>query len=196
MVVLEVNMKKLNYPFSSEAVRELKVGDMVLITGKLFTGRDAVHKRLHDGVKPPVDLKNQIIYHCGPVVLQDAATGKYTVTAAGPTTSIREEPYQAEVMKDYGIVGVIGKGGMGPKTLAGCLEFGCVYFHAIGGAAQVLAEKIDSVDNVHWLDLGSPEAIWELSVTEFPVVVTMDAHGNSLHAKVEQDSANALKSVL
>ncbi len=196
MVVLEVNMKKLNYPFSKEAVRELKVGDMVLITGKLFTGRDAVHKRLHDGVKPPVDLKNQIIYHCGPVVLQDATTGKYTVTAAGPTTSIREEPYQAEVMKDYGIVGVIGKGGMGPKTLAGCQEFGCVYFHAIGGAAQVLAEKIDSVDNVHWMDLGSPEAIWELSVTEFPVVVTMDAHGNSLHAKVELDSANALKSVL
>jgi fumarate hydratase class I len=196
MALLEVYMKKLTYPFSHEAVRELKVGDMVLITGKLFTGRDAVHKRLHDGVKPPVDLSNQIIYHCGPVILQDKDSGKYTVTAAGPTTSIREEPYQADVMKDYGIVGVIGKGGMGPKTLAGCLEYGCVYFHAIGGAAQVLAEKIDSVDNVHWLDLGSPEAIWELSVTEFPVVVTMDAHGNSLHAKVEEASALALKSVL
>ena len=99
-------------------------------------------------------------------------------------------------MKDYGIVGVIGKGGMGPKTLAGCKEYGCVYFHAIGGAAQVLAEKIDSVDAVHWLDLGSPEAIWELSVTDFPVVVTMDAHGNSLHAEVEKHSAEALKEVL
>jgi fumarate hydratase subunit beta len=189
-------MKKLNYPFTHEQVRELKVGDMVLITGKLFTGRDAVHKRLHDGVKPPVDLENQIIYHCGPVIMQDKASGKYTVTAAGPTTSIREEPYQADVMKDYGIVGVIGKGGMGAKTLAGCKEYGCVYFHAIGGAAQVLAEKIDSVDAVHWLDLGSPEAIWELSVTEFPVVVTMDAHGNSLHDKVQKSSEEELKKLL
>lgn len=189
-------MKKLNYPFTHEQVRELKVGDMVLITGKLYTGRDAVHKRLHDGVKPPVDLENQIIYHCGPVIMQDKSTGKYTVTAAGPTTSIREEPYQADVMKDYGIVGVIGKGGMGAKTLAGCKEYGCVYFHAIGGAAQVLAEKIDSVDAVHWLDLGSPEAIWELSVTEFPVVVTMDAHGNSLHDKVQKSSEEELKKLL
>jgi fumarate hydratase class I len=189
-------MKRLEYPFSHEAVRELKVGDMVLITGKLFTGRDAVHKRLHEGVKPPVDLNNQIIYHCGPVILEDKKAGTYKVTAAGPTTSIREEPYQAEVMKDYGIVGVIGKGGMGAKTLAGCKEYGCVYFHAVGGAAQVLAEKIDSVDNVYWKDLGSPEAIWELSVTDFPVVVTMDAHGNSLHAKVEAASAEELKKAL
>jgi len=178
-------MKKLNYPFTHEAVRNLKVGDMVLISGKLFTGRDAVHKRLHDGVKPPVDLCNQIIYHCGPVILQDKKSGKYQVTA-----------YQADVMKDYGIVGVIGKGGMGPKTLAGCKEYGCVYFHAIGGAAQVLAEKINSVDAVYWLDLGSPEAIWELSVTDFPVVVTMDAHGNSLHAKVESASNEKLQKAL
>jgi len=189
-------VKRLTYPFSHEAVRELSVGDMVLITGKLFTGRDAVHKRLHDGEKPPVDLSNQIIYHCGPVILQDKKTGKYQVMAAGPTTSIREEPYQADVMNDYGIVGVIGKGGMGPKTLAGCKEYGCVYFHAIGGAAQVLAEKIDSVDAVHWLDLGSPEAIWELSVTDFPVVVTMDTHGNSLHAEIEAKSSEALKKLL
>lgn len=189
-------MKKLTYPFTKEQVRELKVGDMVLISGKIFTGRDAVHKRLHDGVRPPVDLNNQIIYHCGPVVLQDAKTKKYEVKAAGPTTSIREEPYQWEVMRDYGIVGVIGKGGMGLKTLNGCKEYGCVYFHAIGGAAQVLAEKIDSVDAVHWLDLGSPEAIWEMSVTDFPVVVTMDSHGNSLHEKVEKESADLLKSFL
>ncbi len=189
-------MKRLDYPFSEVAIRELKVGDMVLISGKLFTGRDAVHKRLHDGTKPPVDLKNQIIYHCGPVVLQDKKTQKYEVKAAGPTTSIREEPYQWEVMRNYGIVGVIGKGGMGAKTLQGCKDYGCVYFHAIGGAAQVLAEKIKSVDNVHWMDLGSPEAIWELTVEEFPVVVTMDSHGNSLHDKVNKASEEILKSVL
>lgn len=188
-------MKRLDYPFSKEAVRELKVGDMVLITGKMYTGRDAVHKRLHEGQKPPVDLNNQIIYHCGPVVLEHK-DGTYEVKAAGPTTSIREEPYQWEVMRDYGIVGVIGKGGMGPKTLKGCQDYGCVYFHAIGGAAQVLAEKITSVDNVYWRELGSPEAIWELNVVEFPVVVTMDAHGNSLHKEVEQKSAQALKDLL
>ncbi len=189
-------MKRLDYPFTQEKIRELRVGDMVLISGKLFTGRDAVHKRLHEGTKPPVDLKNQIIYHCGPVVLQDKKTKKYEVKAAGPTTSIREEPYQWEVMRDYGIVGVIGKGGMGAKTLEGCKQYGCVYFHAIGGAAQVLAEKIKSVDSVHWLDLGSPEAIWELGVEEFPVVVTMDAHGGSLHTKVDADSKAALKNFL
>lgn len=188
-------MKRLNYPFKKEDIRDLKVGDMVLITGKLFTGRDAVHHRIHNGTKPPVDLKNQIIYHCGPVVLENK-DGSYEVKAAGPTTSIREEPYQWEVMRDYGIIGVIGKGGMGPKTLAGCKEYGCVYMHAIGGAAQVLAEKIKSVDNVFWRDLGSPEAIWELSVEEFPVVITMDSHGNSLHDKVEASSNEILKSVL
>lgn len=188
-------VKKLDYPFKREDIRDLKVGDMVLLSGKLFTGRDAVHKRLHDGVNPPVDLNNQIIYHCGPVVVKDN-TGKYVVKAAGPTTSIREEPYQWQVMRDHGILGVIGKGGMGQKTLDGCAEYGCVYFHAIGGAAQVLASKIDSVDNVYWEDLGSPEAIWELSVTEFPVVVTMDSHGNSLHEKVLKNSSDKLKELL
>ena len=189
-------MKKLNYPFKKEDIRKLKVGDMVLITGKLFTGRDAVHHRIHKGTKPPVDLKNQIIYHCGPVVLQDKKTKKYEVKAAGPTTSIREEPYQWQVMRDYGFIGVIGKGGMGPKTLQGCKDYGCVYMHAIGGAAQVLAEKIESVDNVYWRDLGSPEAIWELTVKDFPVVITMDAHGNSLHAKVDSESNEVLSKLL
>lgn len=189
-------MKKLSYPFSKEAVRKLKVGDMVEITGKLFTGRDAVHKHIHDGNKPPVNLKNQIIYHCGPVTMKDKKTGKWTVTAAGPTTSIREEPYQWEVIRDYGIVGVIGKGGMGQKTLDACKEHGCVYLHAVGGAAQVLAEKITSVDGLYWDEFGLPEAIWELSVVDFPVVVTMDAHGNSLHKEVEASSKEILKTVL
>ncbi|GAB4013441.1 MAG: hypothetical protein Fur0010_10290 [Bdellovibrio sp.] len=189
-------MKKLSYPFSVDAVRELKVGDMVLITGKLFTGRDAVHKYLHEGNPSPVNLKNQIIYHCGPVVVKDKKTGKFEVKAAGPTTSIREEPYQWEVIRDHGIVGVIGKGGMGKKTLDACKEYGCVYLHAIGGAAQVLAEKIKSVDGVYLEELGSPEAIWELTVEDFPVVVTMDSHGDSLHEKVEAYSSEMLKKIL
>lgn len=188
-------MKRINYPFDREEIKGLRVGDMVLLSGKLFTGRDAVHKRLHEGVPSPVDLAGQIIYHCGPVVIKNTF-GKYEVKAAGPTTSIREEPYQWEVMRDQGIVGVIGKGGMGKKTLQGCQDYGCVYFHAIGGAAQVLAEKILSVDNVFWEDLGSPEAIWELSVADFPVVVTMDSHGGSLHAEVQKLSEENLKKLL
>ncbi|MFZ9002148.1 MAG: FumA C-terminus/TtdB family hydratase beta subunit [Bacteriovoracaceae bacterium] len=187
-------MIKLEFPFKEEDIRKLKVGDMVLLSGKLLTGRDAVHKRLHEGTNPPISLENHIIYHCGPVVLEK--DGKYEVKAAGPTTSIREEPYQWQVMRDHKIRGVIGKGGMGPKTLEACKEYGACYFHAIGGAAQVLAERIKSVDNVYWKDLGSPEAIWELTVEDFPVFVTMDSHGHSLHQEVSESSGALLKDIL
>lgn len=188
-------MKRLVHPFTKDVIRELATGDMVLISGRLLTGRDAVHKRLHEGEAPPVDLRDQIIYHCGPVVLE-RPDGSFEVKAAGPTTSMREEPYQWEVMRDHGIAGVIGKGGMGERTLEACREHGCAYFHAVGGAAQVLAETVVSVDGVHWRDLGSPEAIWELTVADFPALVTMDARGGSLHAQVEERSAAALKKVL
>ena len=106
-------------------------------------------------------------------------------TAAGPTTSIREEPYQAQIIRDFGIRGVIGKGGMGDRTFAACKEYGCVYLHAVGGAAQVLADCIKQVRSVHMMEkFGAPEAIWEFEVEDFPAVVTIDAHGNSLHKEV------------
>ncbi|HVV00461.1 MAG TPA: fumarate hydratase C-terminal domain-containing protein, partial [Verrucomicrobiae bacterium] len=125
-----------------------------------------------------------ILYHCGPVVVKDER-GKWKCTAAGPTTSIREEPYQWQVIRDCGLRGVIGKGGMGDRTLAACKENGCVYLHGIGGAAQVLAQCIKKVRNVYLLEkFGAPEAIWEFEVEKFPAVVTMDAHGNSLHREV------------
>ncbi len=130
-------MTKLTLPFSEEKVRQLKVGEEVTISGTIFTGRDAVHKYLHDGgqLPPGVNLRDGILYHCGPVVIKDAQ-GAWKCTAAGPTTSIREEPYQWQIIRDFGVRGVIGKGGMGDKTLAACQEFGCVYLHAtIGGAA-------------------------------------------------------------
>jgi fumarate hydratase subunit beta len=188
-------MKKLTFPFTPAQIQDLKVGDMVLITGKVFTGRDAVHKYLYEGNPAPVSLKNSILYHCGPVIIKNER-GAYEVRAAGPTTSIREEPYQWKVIADHGVVGVIGKGGMGEKTLKACQEKGAVYLHAVGGAAQVLAEKIKRVDGVYLLELGSPEALWELWVEDFPVVVTMDAHGNSLHREVQNLSAANLKNVL
>jgi len=183
-------MTKLSFPFTEEKIRALKVGDEVLISGVVFTGRDAVHKHLHDGgqLPPGVSLRDGILYHCGPVVMKQA-DGSWKCTAAGPTTSIREEPYQGQIIRDFGVRGVIGKGGMGDRTLAACREHGCVYLHAIGGAAQVLAACIKKVPNVYFYEkFGAPEAIWEFVVEDFPAVVTMDAHGNSLHREVFEKS--------
>jgi len=185
----------LEAPFTEAKLRKFRVGDVVEITGLIYTGRDAVHKYLHEGGKPPVDLTNAIVYHCGPVVVREK--GKWVVKAAGPTTSIREEPYQGPLMEQYQIRGVIGKGGMGPKTLAACKKVGACYFHAIGGAAQVLAERVIEVPDVHMLEeFGSPEAIWEFQCVKFPVVVTMDSHGKSLHEKVEGVSQAALNRLI
>src|ERR1039457_2373868 len=179
-------MIKLSFPFTEEKIRALKVGDEVLISGVVFTGRDAVHKYLHEGGKLPagVNLRDGILYHCGPVVMKQD-DGSWKATAAGPTTSIREEPYQAQIIRDFGLRGVIGKGGMGDKTLAACKEYGCVYLHAVGGAAQVLADCIKRVPNVYFMEqFGAPRSIWEFEVVSFPVVVTIDAHGNSLHKEI------------
>jgi len=187
-------MTKLSFPFTEDKIRALKVGDEVLISGVVFTGRDAVHKYLHEGGKLPagVSLKDSIMYHCGPVMMPQA-DGTFKCTAAGPTTSTREEPYQWQVIRDFGLRGVIGKGGMGSKTQAACKEYGCVYLHAIGGAAQVLAECVKKVRNVYFKEeFGSPEAIWELDVVDFPAVVTIDAHGNSLHEEIFAKSQAAL----
>jgi fumarate hydratase class I len=187
-------MTKLSFPFTEEKIRALKVGDEVLISGVIHTGRDAVHKYLHEGgqLPPGVSFRDGILYHCGPVVMKQA-DGSWKATAAGPTTSIREEPFQWQVIRDFGLRGVIGKGGMGEKTLAACQQYGCVYLHAIGGAAQVLAERIQRVRNVYMMEeFGAPEAIWEFEVADFPAVVTMDAHGKSLHAEVFAKSKAAL----
>ena len=139
-------MTTLTTPVSESTIRALKVGDEVFISGTLYTGRDAVHKYLHEGGKlpPGVNFKDGILYHCGPVVVKDEQ-GNWKCVAAGPTTSIREEPYQWQVIRDFGLRGVIGKGGMGDKTLAACKEHGCVYLHGIGGAAQVLAQCVKNV---------------------------------------------------
>ena len=179
----------LRTPLSEEQIRTLTVGDVVLVSGRAYTGRDAVHHHLmkHD---PPVDLRGAVLYHCGPVVAKEGSG--WRVTAAGPTTSIREEPYQADVIKRYGVRAVIGKGGMGGRTLAALKEAGAVYLNAIGGAAQFYARTIKSVDGVSLLEFGTPEAMWHLTIEDFPAIVTMDAHGNSLHKDVEQASAHEL----
>jgi fumarate hydratase class I len=177
-------------PIDEATIRSLRVGDVVMVSGRAYTGRDAVHHHLSSHA-PPVDLSGGVIYHCGPVVAKQP-DGGWTVTAAGPTTSIREEPYQAEIIGKYGVRAVIGKGGMGGKTLAGLKQHGAVYLNAIGGAAQFYAKCIERVDGVSLLEFGTPEAMWHLQLKEFPAIVTMDAHGNSLHKDLEQESAGKL----
>src|SRR5580658_1570833 len=179
----------LRSPLTEEQVRALKVGDVVLISGDVFTGRDAVHAYLMKN-PPPVDLHGAVLYHCGPVMLKEG--DEWKVKAAGPTTSIREEPYQAHVIREYGVRAVIGKGGMGKKTLAALKESGAVYLNGIGGAAQYYARSIEKVLGVNLLEFGLPEAMWHLRVNNFVAIVTMDAHGNSLHADVEKETGEHL----
>jgi fumarate hydratase class I len=179
----------LEPPIDEATIRSLKVGDVVMISGAMYTGRDSVHSYLMKH-EPPVDLRGQLIYHCGPVILKDGDGWK--MMAAGPTTSAREEPYQGEVIHRYGVRGVIGKGGMGAKTLQALKEYGAVYLTAIGGAAQFYARTVEKITGVSLFEFGVPEAMWHLQVRNFPAVVTMDSHGNSLHKDVEAESAAKL----
>jgi fumarate hydratase subunit beta len=205
-------MREITIPISDEAIRSLHVGDPVELTGIMLTGRDAVHKWMVETfikkTRPPQGNDQQVyeairkylyqgvLYHCGPVV-SGIETGEYKFVAAGPTTSIREEPYQADVMKHFNIKGVIGKGGMGAKTLQGCAETPGVYFHAIGGAAAFLAQTVQKVLGVYKLEeFGVPEAMWVIEVRSFPVVVTMDSHGQSKHSLLDESSHKVLDDLL
>ncbi len=191
-------MAELKLPVSEETIRGLEVGDFVELSGRMITGRDAAHKWLMEEFREEVApfMKDSVIYHCGPVVASND-DGTYDFVAAGPTTSIREEPYQADVIGRYGLRGVIGKGGMGATTLAGLAEYGAVYLHAVGGAAQVLARAIPHVERVFMLEeFGVPEALWVIDVERFPVMVTMDSHGGSLHVEVEERSQAKLRELL
>jgi len=204
-------MHPITLPFSDDVIHSLKVGDPVALTGVMITGRDAAHKWMIETcvrkTRPQSDEDAQVlaaiqpllaggaIYHCGPVVA-GLETQEYRFVAAGPTTSIREEPYQGDVMRHFHLQAVIGKGGMGPKTLAACQEVPGVYLHAIGGAATLIAQTVTRVLGVHKLDFGVPEALWVIEVKDFPAVVTMDAHGGSLHARIENESRAALEKLL
>lgn len=187
---------KISSPLDEEEVKKLKLGDVVAVSGTIYTMRDAVHRGLmNEELKLPADIRNHIIYHCGPIVIKEG--NKWIVKAAGPTTSSRQEPYEYDLIKTCGIRGIIGKGGMGPKTIKACHEFGCVYLHTVGGAAQVLAKSITNVKDVFFYkELGGPEAVWELEVKDLPAVVTIDSHGHSLHKEVFEKSEAALKKLL
>lgn len=203
-------MRKLTVPISEKDIRALKVGETVSLNGVIATGRDAAHKYIIDnfvktGGNPPEAekalygelkriLTNGVIYHCGPVVKKH--NGTWSFLAAGPTTSIREEPYQADVIQHFSLRAVIGKGGMGAKTLHACQEYGAVYLHAIGGAATLIGQSVKEVVTVYKMDFGVPEAFWIIRVEDFPVVVTMDSHGNSLHEQILEHSSAKLAELL
>jgi len=204
-------MQELTIPINDEKIRGLRVGDPVSLSGVMMTGRDTVHKWMvetfiyntrqpqgddldvYEAIKPLLD--GGVIYHCGPVVA-GLETRDHQFVAAGPTTSIREEPYQGDVMRHFNLRGVIGKGGMGPKTLAACREVPGVYLHAIGGAASLIAQAVVKVVEVYKLEFGVPEAMWVIEVKDFPAVVTMDSHGGSLHVEIESKSRTVLEELL
>ena len=205
-------MRELTLPISDEKIRDLKVGEPVRLSGVMVTGRDVVHKWLvetfiektrepqgddlevFEALKPIIE--GSAIYHCGPVVA-GLDTKEYEFKAAGPTTSIREEPYQGAVMRLFNAKFVIGKGGMGAKTLQACQEVPCIYLHAVGGAAALIAKTVVAVKDVYKLEeFGVPEAIWVIDVKDFPAVVTMDANGGSLHAEIDAKSKAALEGIL
>ena len=179
-------MIRLNTPISEETARSLRVGDEVLLTGRVVLSRDMGHefmvKHQPEWLRPLLD--EAVIYHCGPVVKRHE-DGSWSFVSSGPTTSIREEPYQAQVLEAYRVRGVIGKGGMGKKTSEGLQKVGACYFHATGGAGALIAERVKRVVDVKMLEeFGSPEAFWVIEVVDFPLVVTMDSHGESLHEEV------------
>jgi tartrate/fumarate subfamily iron-sulfur-dependent hydro-lyase beta chain len=200
----------LTVPIPDDAIRQLRAGDTVYLNGVIITGRDAAHKFMVESfVKndqvPPAEaelyerlkhlLDGGVIYHCGPVVKKDDA-GKWHFVAAGPTTSIREEVYQADVIEHFNLKGVIGKGGMAGRTLQACADQPAVYLHAIGGAATLIAQSVEEVEDVLKLEFGVPEAMWVIRVKDFPVVVTMDSHGTSIHDQVEAASQAKFEALL
>lgn len=204
-------MERISIPIQEDTIRSLRVGNPVYLSGVMITGRDTVHKwmvetfiketrspkgddiEVYEKILPI--LNNGIIYHCGPVV-SGLETHEYKFVAAGPTTSIREEPYQGDVMQHFNIRGVIGKGGMGEKTLDACKQVGGAYLHAIGGAASLIAKSVVKVLDVYKLEFGVPEAMWVIEVKDFPVVVTMDSHLGSLHQEISDKSKIALGQLL
>ncbi len=186
----------LRSPLSEAGARALGVGTITRLSGRLYTARDQVHRRLHASGKAPVDLKNAGIFHCGPVVAPDG-NGGWRVSAAGPTTSMRAEPYMDGIIARFGIRLIVGKGGMGKRTVEACRKHGCVYLQAAGGAAAWLAQTVKAVSGVWFLEeFGTTEAMWALDVEGLEAVVTIDAGGRSLYEDVAAESRRALERVL
>ena len=175
--------KILKTPIQSEDVEQLKVGDIVFLDGYLVTCRDMAHRRLIDmGMQLPVELEGLAILHAGPIVTKDGDGWK--IVSIGPTTSMRMEVHEKEFIKQTGVRLVVGKGGMGPETVAGCAAHKAVHAVFPGGCAVLAASRVEEIERVEWLDLGMPEALWVTRVKNFgPLIISIDTHGNNLFDK-------------
>jgi tartrate/fumarate subfamily iron-sulfur-dependent hydro-lyase beta chain len=190
-----MTMIALQYPFTAASVQPLRVGDRVTLSGRVVTGRDRLHKFLHEGGSSPMPLRDAAMFHCGPVVLR--RDGRWIVRAAGPTTSARQDAYMPDIIRGHRLRVILGKGGMGDATRRACKQYGCVYLQIVGGAAVFLAQSITGVHGVHFLsEFGMAEAMWELDVKDLPAVVAIDTHGGSLHRRVRCASRRALRAIV
>lgn len=188
----------LTPPLSEKRVRSLELGETVFLTGIVYTGRDEMHARaleyLEERRRLPVDIKRSALFHCGPLVRKEGE--RWSVVAAGPTTSARMNSLEPRFIEAYRPGAILGKGGMSKQTVEAMRRFGCVYLAITGGAAALAAQGVKRVISVHWLDLGVPEALWVLEVEEFgPLTVAIDAHGNSLYERVEEETRSRLSEI-
>ncbi len=191
---------RLKTPVSEEEVRKLRVGDIVYLDGILITGRDQVHRRALELAakgekdKVPIDLNGMALFHCGPIVKKIGEEWK--IFGFGPTTSARMESVEADFIKTFGVRLIIGKGGMFERTTQGMKEFGAAYLAYPGGTSAVATKAVKKVVDVHWLDLGTPEAMWVVEVENFgPTMVAIDSHGNNLFLDVMNNAKKAAEEI-
>lgn len=179
-----MNKKILTTPIKDEDLADLKVGDVVYLTGHLVTCRDVAHRRLIELKRElPVDLKGGAIFHAGPIV-RKKDDGKFEMVSIGPTTSMRMEKFEKEFIEQTGVKLIVGKGGMGPNTEAGCEQFKAVHAIFPGGCAVLAATQVEEIENAEWQDLGMPETLWVNRVKEFgPLIISIDTKGNNLIAQ-------------
>ena len=181
-----MSIKILTTPIKAEDLEDIHIGDILYLTGTLVTSRDCVHTRLvKQGRKLPVDLKEKAILHAGPIMVEDKTSPSgHKVVSIGPTTSMRMEKYEYEIVRETGVRLIVGKGGMGPNTVRGCSEFKALHCVFPGGCAVVAASCVEEVEDVQWHDLGMPEAMWVMRVKDFgPLIVSIDTHGGNLFEK-------------
>mgnify|MGYP000919913450 CR=1 FL=1 len=184
MVEVKDGKKILTTPISAEDLKGIKIGDIIYLNGSMTTCRDVAHRRLvEEGRELPVDVRNNAIFHAGPII-RPLENDKFEMVSVGPTTSMRMESFEREFIEQTGVKLVVGKGGMGPLTEEGCQKFKALHVIFPAGCAVLAATQVEEIEEVHWTELGMPESLWVCRVKEFgPLIVSIDTHGNNLIAE-------------